>query len=194
MYSTIFTDPTLKDITIPSTENWSVVYDVLEELKVNETPGSIYNLLVRSDDAKFLSWVLAALVPWAKIPQSVKKGKKEIGPLGMLVAREGIKANNKICNVVAGAFNHLGEITALRDASKAKDESIMQRDKVGMSIRKWETQGTNWRLHALFAILVEVMEKNDPSGNFTTPFRVPLTNNLKHIRRYTANGRHSLSI
>jgi tRNA nucleotidyltransferase (CCA-adding enzyme) len=81
-----------------------------------------------------------------------------------MVAREGIKADNKICNVVSGAFKHYQEITDLKDAIKAKKSYITERDTVGMTIRRWDSQGGHWRLQALFALLVEAMERKASTG------------------------------
>ncbi|CZR63291.1 related to tRNA nucleotidyltransferase [Phialocephala subalpina] len=166
LYSTIFTDPTIHLSPSPSTENWSVVYDCLEELKSNETPKSVYQSLVRSDDAKYLSWILAALTPWSTVPElvPVKKGKLPL-PLGAMVAREGIKADNKTINVVTGAFRNLEQITKLKDDIGRKESYVNERDTVGMSIRRWDTQGGHWRLQALYALLVEALKRNDPKGN-----------------------------
>ena len=36
---------------------------------------------------------------------------------------------------------------------------IHERDTVGMSIRKWDADGGNWRIQSLFALLVEVMDR-----------------------------------
>lgn len=159
LYKFIFTDPTVQEIAVPSSANWKFAYDCLEELKSNETPGSIYNSLVRSDDAKFIAWVLAAITPWANVPlpQSVKAKTKLPLPLGTLVVREGIKANNKVCEVVTGALRNLEEIISLRDAIKRKDAHIHERDTIGMMIRRWDFLGKNWRLEVLLAILVEAM-------------------------------------
>jgi tRNA nucleotidyltransferase (CCA-adding enzyme) len=165
LYSTIFTDPTVHLSPAPSTEHWSVVYNCLEELRLNETPKSIYKSLVRSDDAKYLGWILAAVSPWTSVPEPVpiKKGKLPL-PLGAMVAREGIKADNKVCNVVTGAFRYYEEIIKLKD-DIANDESyVKERDTVGMTIRRWDVQGGHWRLQALFAILVEALKRNDTKG------------------------------
>ena len=167
LYSTIFTDPTVQECPAPETSNWHIAYDCLDELRSNATPGSIYQSLVRSDDAGYLSWILAALVPWSSIPQTLavkRKGKLQL-PLGAMVAREGIKADNKICGVVAGAFKHFQEITALKDAIKKQEPYVNERDTVGMTIRRWDDQGGHWRLQALFALLVEAMNRNS-SGKF----------------------------
>lgn len=165
LYSTIFTDPTTQGNPVPDTTNWPIAYESLDQLKSNETPGSIYLSLVRSDDAKFLGWVLAALTPWSQIPlpQPVVIGGKLPLPLGTKVAREGIKSENKICSVVTGSFRHYEQITELKEAIRRKDTYTNKRDTVGMTIRRWDAQGGHWRLQALFAILVEAL-KRDSKG------------------------------
>lgn len=167
LYSTIFTDPTIQQVTVPDSTRWNAVYDCLDDLKSNETPGSIYQCLVRSEDAKFLSWLLAALVPWAQVGQPENPGGKARLPFATLVAREGIKANNKVCNVVTGAVRNRIEITQLKDAIKNKLPYIDERDTVGMSIRRWDSDGGHWRLQALYALLVEAMGRNNQQGMHT---------------------------
>jgi tRNA nucleotidyltransferase (CCA-adding enzyme) len=170
LYSTIFTDPTAPVDPVPSTTNWHFAYECLEELKMNETPGSIYHSLVRSEESKYLAWILSALTPWAGLPQTppVKMKGKPLLPLGAMVAREGLKAENKICSVAGGAFKHFEEISALKDAIKSKSKDIHERDTIGMTIRRWDTQGGHWRLQAIFALLVEAM-KSGSAGKYTPP-------------------------
>lgn len=168
LYSTIFTDPGVQDGPTPDATAWAVAYTFLEELRTNETPGSIYKSLVRSDDARYIAWVLAALTPWSTVPQtmSVKsKGKPSI-IIGAAVAREGIKAETKICNVIGGAFKNYEAITALKDAINRNDVYTKERDTVGMFIRGWDAQGGHWRLQALFALLVEAMNQSESKGRF----------------------------
>lgn len=162
LYTTIFTDPTVEGPT-PNTTNWYIVYDSLDELRKNETPGSIYQSLVRSPDAQYLAWILAALVPWTTVPQtqSVKSKGKPSLPLGAMVAREGIKADNKICNVASGAFKQYKQIIKLKDDIIQKEPYTNERDTVGMTIRRWDSQGGSWRVQALFALLVEAMDRKD---------------------------------
>ncbi|TGO15034.1 hypothetical protein BTUL_0045g00440 [Botrytis tulipae] len=166
IYSTIFTDPTAHEVLIPDTSSWKIVYDCLKEMTLNETPDSIYKSLVRSDDAKYLAWILAALTPWTAIPpaQAAKPGGKIPPPYGALVAREGLKAESKLCNMVAGAFKQYAEITELKDAIKKNDPYIHKRDTVGMIIRKWESHGGQWKLQALFALLVEALKLKSAEG------------------------------
>lgn len=75
----------------------------------------------------------------------------------MNAARVGLRTETKICNILTGAFRHLEEITAMKDAIKNKEEYTNQRDTLGMKIRNWEAFGGQWRLQALFALLVEAM-------------------------------------
>lgn len=152
LYSTVFTDPT-RDSPSPSTENWSIAYDCLHDLIANETPGSIYQTLIRSEDAKYLAWILAALTPWSSVgdaPPRKPGGKTD--PFGAEVAREGIRLESKGCAVVTGAFRNRLDIAATKCAVEQGEVWINERDKLGMKIRDW---GTNWKLHALFALLVE---------------------------------------
>ncbi|KAJ5042351.1 uncharacterized protein L3040_004902 [Drepanopeziza brunnea f. sp. 'multigermtubi'] len=170
LYSTIFTDPTTEGNPVPETTHWPVVYECLDQLKSNETPGSVYKSLVRSDDAKYLSWILAALTPLSQfpLPRPANGSYKIPLPLGFKVAREGLKLESKICNVITGAFRHREEITELKNAIKRKDVRSSQRDTVGMTIRRWDAQGGHWRLQALFAILVDAF--NQASTSYGTLF------------------------
>lgn len=163
----------MKDIPSPSTTNWQAVYDCLEVLRARKTPGSIYESMVRSEDAEYISWVLSALAPWVLVQerQPATAGAKVPPPWGALAAKEGFRAENKICNLIAGAFKHRGEITTLKDAISRKETSVQERDTLGMAIREWDARGGNWRLQALFALLAECIQMEKPTGmcSFHTP-------------------------
>lgn len=126
---------------------------------MNRTPGSIFQTLVRSDDARYISWVLAALVPWTAVPNPEKVGNKIPLPFGIRVAQEGIKSNSKICAHVRGAFKNYPHITNLKNAVQEGKSYISERDTVGMKIRRWDADGGNWRIQALFALLVEAITR-----------------------------------
>ena len=146
-----------------------MVYDCLETLRKNETPGSIYQALVRSDDARYLAWILAALTPWSAIPlPPYNTAGKQPLPLGALAAREGVKLENKLCNVVTGAFRHYEQIITLKEAITHNLNYIQERDTLGMDIRRWESHGGHWRLQALFALFVEVISKSETSSKLFT--------------------------
>lgn len=169
IYSAIFTDPTASDPPTPDTQNWHVAYECLEVLKKNETPGSIYHSLVRSEEAKYISWLLAALTPWSAVPlPEVRPGAKLLPPLGTNAARVGLRAETKVCNILTASFRHYKEITAMKDAIKNKDKHINQRDTLGMAIRTWDALGGQWRLQALFALLVEASNSQDSASKLYT--------------------------
>lgn len=157
------------------TSRWRNAYDCLDAMKSNESPASIYKLLVRSTDAAELTWILAALSPWAPFgaPPPTKVGYKRSLPYATLAAREGIKANNRVCDVVTGAFRHIDEITRLKDAVLTMESHIYERDKLGMAIRRWDASGGQWKLHVILAILVESM-KIDATTGMVVPFRFGL--------------------
>lgn len=143
----------------PDVSKLSAAYECLDSLRQNKTPGSIYDVLVRSDEAAYFSWVLAALSPWGyvKEPSYDKKGK--LGPPFATVAgREGIKAPNKLCDVITASYNHREAIMALKNAVSEKESFMNERDRFGMAIRKWEGRGDHWRLQVLYALLVEVLQ------------------------------------
>lgn len=159
LYSTIFTDPTAKAVPEPPTHRWRFAYDCLETLRLNESPGSIYKLLVRTEDTTELAWILAALCPWAEVaaPTPIKAGGKIPLPYATIVAREGIKATNRICDAVTAAFRHYDEISSFKRAVIYQEPWTQERDRLGMAIRRWDATGGHWKLQVVLAILVEAM-------------------------------------
>lgn len=168
LYSTIFTDPTTESVPEPTTDQWRFAYDCLEILKLNESPGSIYELLVRSasGDAPELAWLFAALCPWAEValPTASKPRGKTPLPFATIVAREGIKANNRVCDAVTGAFRHREEISRFKKAVTDHEQWTHERDKLGMAIRRWDAAGGHWKIQVILAILVEAMTSTPSDG------------------------------
>lgn len=134
------------------------MYECLDSLRRNKTPGSIYDVLVRSDEAAYYAWVLAAICPWENVETPKHSGKgKAPPPLVTLAAREGIKAPNKLCDLATAAHNNRTEIMSLVTAVSDKAPFIAERDRFGMAIRHWDSRAGHWRLQVLYAFLVEVM-------------------------------------
>lgn len=107
-------------------------------------------------NAEDLSWIMAALTPWANVPDPpLKKPGGKNDPFGTEVAREGIKLPSKQCDIVKHAFRNRTEITSVKHAISNGKLWVSERDKLGMTIRRW---GPSWKLHALFALLVEAMD------------------------------------
>ena len=164
LYPIIFTDPTTNSTPVPDSSHWHVIYNCLALLESNKTPGSIYQSLIRSEDAKYLAWILAALTPLTATPNPENVGGKLPFPYATNVAREGIKADNKICSHVTGAFRNYRDIINLKDAIKRKDSFVTERDTLGMMIRKWDSLGGQWRVQVLFALFVESLQQADVAG------------------------------
>lgn len=141
----------------PDISTWPTAYECLQFLEENKTPGSIYELLVTTEESRYYAWALSTLTPWEQLPDDppLKSGKPAL-PLSTQAAREGFKAPNKLSDIVTAAHRHRPAILALKRLVCEKDGKMNKRDHFGMSIREWDNRGGNWRLQVLFAILVDV--------------------------------------
>ena len=169
LYETIFSDPLLEsgDHYHPDTAHWRSVIDFLRDAMDNSTPAA--NILIKDDEDRFLAWQLAALIPYRDAPQPEpsEPGKKPPPPIAAQVAREGIKATNKVCEVVSLAVRNQSEISGLVDMlnvqkrrpdKKVEGEDATARDVLGMAIRRW---GASWRSQVVYSILVEIADDPD---------------------------------
>ncbi|KAI1265890.1 hypothetical protein F5Y18DRAFT_426406 [Xylariaceae sp. FL1019] len=164
LYHTIFTDPTQKDMPSPELIDWHKAYGCLAFLSQNNTPGSIYSTLVRTNEARYYAWVLAAVSPWARFTESEQKSdKKEKAkarlPLPTLAVREGIRAPTKLCDLVTAAYKNREDVMSLKKAVVSKEPYINERDRFGMAIRRWDSRVGHWRLQVMFALVVEAMQR-----------------------------------
>ncbi|ROW05248.1 hypothetical protein VSDG_00294 [Cytospora chrysosperma] len=135
------------------------VEKMLKESGSGSTPGSVYDVLITSDEARYYAWVIACIVPFAEFPNPSGGNPKKQLPPASLAAREGIKAPNKLVDIITGAVRHLDQIGKLKLEVTNRDSCMNERDHSGMAIRGWEARGTHWRLQVLFAMLHEVMMK-----------------------------------
>ena len=92
-------------------------------------------------------------------------------PVAVTVARESLKADNKVTKIMENAVVHMNEIITWKDSipesfptvglpSKRRNESA-SRGALGMAMRRW---GPYWRSSVMLALLVQVMEAEDDSG------------------------------
>ncbi|KAF6808623.1 poly A polymerase head domain-containing protein [Colletotrichum musicola] len=182
LYEAIFTDPNSIDHPRPDVSKWKRAYECLERLASRSVSGSIYDTLIRSDEDNYFAWVLAAVTPYAQVEAEVPAPKgKGLLPLTTLVTREGIKAPNKLCDVITAAHRHRHEITALKQSACAKEPRAAERDTVGMAIRKWDTRGGHWRLQVMFALLVDSMKEEFQSEADSTQFCMGWQAFLHHL-------------
>ncbi|EME40462.1 hypothetical protein DOTSEDRAFT_46837 [Dothistroma septosporum NZE10] len=168
LYDTIFSDPavTNDDHYSPDTEGWKVLIDTVEDLT---SGGIIHDNLIRDQDERYLAWTLAALVPYrdAPEPMSPEPNRKAPPAISVNVAREGIKAPNKICDVVGASVRNQNEVSSLVDRlhekkrrpdKKIEGEDPAARDVLGIAIRRW---GASWRSQVVYALLVDVANSRD---------------------------------
>ncbi|KAK0374157.1 poly A polymerase head domain-containing protein [Colletotrichum melonis] len=160
LYEAIFTDSSDSGHPSPDLSKWKLAYDLLDRLAHDKDPGLIYDVLVTSDEAAYFAWNLAAITPYSHITEEVPLPKaRGTVPLTTLVAREGIKAPNKLCDVITAAYRHRVEILGLKQSFGAGQSRTTERGIVGMAIRKWDSHGGHWRIQVLYALLVEAIEK-----------------------------------
>ena len=169
LYETIFLDPT-EDGTHhyePDTDGWEVVIGTLSNIL--EASGTIAEHLLRDSEERFLAWQLASLVPYRDAPQpeAQEPGRRSPNPIAVNVAKEGIKATNKVCDVINASLRNQTEISTCvyklytqkrRPDKKVHGEDAIARDVLGMAIRRW---GPSWRSQALYSMLVEIADSND---------------------------------
>lgn len=154
LYHTVFTDPARPDMHQPDLTGWRTAYEFLNTLATYP----LYEKLVTSDEERYFGWVLACIVPFTRAPgQDLSANLRKTPPAATLAAREGIKAPNKVSELITAAVKHREEIVGLRDMVCSGDERMNERDRFGMAIRRWEAQGKHWRLQVLFAMLDDVM-------------------------------------
>ncbi|TKA33786.1 hypothetical protein B0A50_00622 [Salinomyces thailandicus] len=201
LYETIFSDPTVETVEHyrPETEGWRMLVDYLRDTL--SVQGPLSDILVRDDEERFIAWQLAALVPYRDAPQPppAAPGRRPPPPVAATVAREGVKATNKVTDIVTAAVKAQEEISSLVDRfndRKRRPEKLiegddpMARDVLGMAIRRW---GASWRSLVMYSLLVDATEnlanlegksimKRDPS--------IVLTSDLATEKKYKAFIQH----
>ncbi|KAF2273023.1 poly A polymerase C-terminal region-like protein [Westerdykella ornata] len=167
LYHTIFTDPTRELGSAPDLAHFSPAYNFVHTItsqEASDVPSIIPQTLARDADERYLAWICAALMPWADAP-TVPHHKPTQRPhyAAYLVARDGFKAPNRVCDVISASLRHGEEIRQMVDrcydkikrpnATKVADAATA-RDTLGMAIRRW---GASWRTQVLFNLIYEVV-------------------------------------
>lgn len=160
LYNEVFTTDAECEV---DTTNWHRAYDHLRDLTKAGSGGSslpspletIQSILLRNADDKYHAWILTCFVPWAREPpKSDPRSPKRLVNAATLAAREGIKAENKIRDLVDDAVSHLSDIIEKKDAKQGPNVDTY-RETQGLAIRRW---GSNWRSSVIYALLTEVAE------------------------------------
>lgn len=166
LYRTIFTDPTRELPAEPETAYFKPAYELIEAVvtKSGDLPAVIPTTLLKNEEDEYLAWICATVMPWVDAPK-VPHPKPAQRPFfaAYLVAREGFKAPNKICDVIASSLSNSEEIrnlVAQCDKSLRRPITInpandaTARDTLGMAIRRW---GSTWRTQVLFNLGYETV-------------------------------------
>lgn len=166
LYHTVFDDPANDDFPKPDLTGWSTAYELLDGLATNP----LYKVLVTSDEERYLAWLLACIVPFSRTPPANPKiNPRKVPAPATTAAREGIKTPNKVADVIKAAVRNREEIVQLRDDVLGGTERSKARDVFGMAIRRWDSQGSHWRLQVLFAVLDDVMSRAKAADRQITP-------------------------
>ncbi|KAH7115984.1 tRNA nucleotidyltransferase [Dendryphion nanum] len=167
LYNTIFTDPTRDLKSEPDTDYFSPAYAFVNSVvreKASNIPETIGKTLTGNAEEQYLAWICATVMPWADAP-TIPHQKPTQRPYyaAYLVAREGFKAPNKVCDVIAAALRDGEEIRKFVDechsqlrrpnSSKVGDDAAA-RDTLGMAVRRW---GATWRSQVLFSLIYELV-------------------------------------
>ncbi|KAH8912819.1 poly A polymerase C-terminal region-like protein [Coniochaeta sp. PMI_546] len=168
LFHTVFTDPARTDMPKPDISNWAAAYEALNVLAARKTPGSIYHVLVRSDEAAYFAWQLAAVAPYEQLPDEEprKPGKPPV-PWATQANRGGLMSPTKLTDVITAAHRHRLAILELKNAVRDGAPCVKERERFGMAIREWDFKGGHWRLQVLYALLVEVMERTGPNDKIS---------------------------
>ncbi|KAK2593479.1 CCA tRNA nucleotidyltransferase, mitochondrial [Conoideocrella luteorostrata] len=163
LYHAIFTCSNWELFTKPDTSRWHVAYECLNDLLQDTNPGSIGQFLVRSEDAAYVAWNLAALSPWMRIndpPEEYHGGLRKANKLPpvSIAAREGFKAPNKLTITITASHRHRKEIMEMKMATSSNESVTIARDTLGMAIRAWDSHGGQWTLQVLSALMVDALE------------------------------------
>ncbi|KAH8728667.1 hypothetical protein GQ44DRAFT_724120 [Phaeosphaeriaceae sp. PMI808] len=166
LYKTVFTDPTRTLSFDPDTNLFKQAFDLVESTVggSDDIPVAVNRILLRDADEQYLAWICATMMPWAEAP-TVPHPKPLRRPYfaAYLVAREGFKAPNKICDVIAASLSNSEEIrNCVAQCAKGlrRPDTINPmndptgRDTLGMALRRW---GSTWRTQVFFNLVYEVV-------------------------------------
>lgn len=175
LYNSIFLDPSQKRSVFPETVAWSKAYSILPAVVQGQASPALKGLastLLAAENDIFLAWLLCALAPWTTLmtPRQYTPKKGQPKTSAALVAREGLKVDNKNKDVVDKAASRLPRVISLKNSViKASDElgsakrkrECVSREELGMQLRDW---GASWRSSVVLAMLVELMLADQTEG------------------------------
>ncbi|KAI9679258.1 MAG: CCA tRNA nucleotidyltransferase, mitochondrial [Caeruleum heppii] len=171
LYTTVFSDPSHSGGSPLPIQNWSCAYECAQLLVAgsrevtddhrpeSEAAARLSRALIDDASEEYLVYLLSALTPWGDKPASptAKPTAKTAPPVAAVVAREGIKINNKVYKLIESACVNASDIMSVKQSVSETlrgQTGAVSRDVLGMAIRRW---GEKWRLQVVFCILLETM-------------------------------------
>lgn len=151
--------------------------------------------LVRDRKDEYHAWMVAALSPWAIVPcQTNLRNQKSIQSRASAVARDSLRAENKITSILNTTVRHYESVSKLRSAflrHELGDTLSETRLKLGNALR---AMGIEWRLCFLQAMIVEIMQGAEPMKSRKTLFFLTNVCSLTGSLQYLKNTRSSYNI
>ncbi|KAG8627867.1 hypothetical protein KVT40_003740 [Elsinoe batatas] len=173
IYKTVFSDPTPGAPSYdPEVDSWTEVLRHMQSLSTNQQ--DLMGLLRFDTEDKYAAWVLGCLVPYRNAPQTqAPPGKKQPPPMATVIAREGFKATNKVCDIVTASVKNVQEIGSSARSfqegpKRPRLEEVDLRETLGMSIRRW---GPTWKLQTLFSLLCDIAEEPGQADVFIATYQ-----------------------
>ena len=134
-------------------------------------------LLKDPQDAEevYRAWMICCFIPWARTVPTTSNFKKPKFPktVAAVVARKGIKADNKTTTIVEGAILNLSHVITTKanlidwpdsaPTTLERKQLSENRELHGKALLRW---GPHWRSTVIFALLVQVVEATNPSGGY----------------------------
>ncbi|EEP80011.1 predicted protein [Uncinocarpus reesii 1704] len=170
LYDTIFANH--QDDVVVDVSCWSRAYQPLmailddnydQEFATQQDRAFLRNVLLRDKDDVYHSWMLAALSPWAVVPQvAALPNRKELPPRAATVARDSLRADNKTFNILKSTVKYYRDVSDLKSAFLKRELGQTLPDirwRLGHSIR---LMGADWRLCVVQAIILETMHGEEP--------------------------------
>ncbi len=180
LYSTVYPPPPGMNELKPVMTHWNQAYEYVDRLvqtsslhEDTDKPGgqdvwTVASTLLSDTQSIYHAWVLASLVPWAEAPRPPphKRTGQISPPVPATVAKEGIRATNKLLAIITAAFNNANEVTALQrkvvselrtSTSRSTLPISIGRDTLGMAIRKW---GLSWKSQVLLSFLLDIVRSS----------------------------------
>lgn len=153
----------------PNTTKWGSLYRSLPHILREEKASASINLrsiLAGEDFDVYMAWLLCTLAPWASPITSYQYIPKKSQPktAAGLVAREGLKIDNKSRDIIDKSMSRVSDVIHLKNSMietegevglGKRKRKLVTREDLGMQLHDWDG---SWRHSVLLALLVEVMQ------------------------------------